>query len=138
MTCVGGGAIGAAISVMLRISHRQHLDYEAILAGAARWRILLGWAFALAVLACVKGGIIAVFVDPTAAVLATIAAGQQPTEAAQVTSWFFWGSIGILAGFNERWATSLLSRATSDSPDPTPARQEASRVVEGSPRSVRA
>lgn len=142
LTCIGGGVIGASISVILRLGHTKHLDLDAIRDGAAKWRIVLGWAFAIALVALVKGGILVVFTDPTAAMLDAAAASGTPgfpTDSDKVVSWFFWGALGILAGFNERWATSLLSRdpvdatamPTSGGPppptDPTvPPRQEQS------------
>lgn len=93
LVCLGGGAIGAAVSVLLRL-HRDKFAYDTVNNGAAVYRIMLGWLFAAAILFLIKGGIVTVFAVPT----------DDPAP------FFFWGALGFLAGFNERWATNLISR----------------------------
>ena len=116
LVAVGGGGAGAVVSVLIRLSGATYIDYEAVNAGAARNRIMLGWFFAAAVLFLVKGGIVTVVTDPTAAV---ISGGSAASPLEIINSWFFWGAIGFLAGFNERWARSLITR-TGDAPVAVP------------------
>jgi hypothetical protein len=106
LVCIGGGAAGAATSVLLRLDARGRHDFEALTGGAARYRIILGWLFSAALLFLVKGGVLDVVTDPTAALLAD----ADPSTAAVISSWFFWGAFGFGAGFNERWAKELLSK----------------------------
>ena len=94
LVCLGGGAAGAAVSVLLRL-RREDLKYETVNNGAAVYRIMLGWFFAAAVLFLLKGGLVTIFNTP---------------DEYSVSSWFYWGAVGFLAGFNERWATGLISR----------------------------
>lgn len=105
LVTVGGGAAGAAVSVLLRLKRTPELSLETINSGAACYRLVLGWFFAAAVLFLVKGGMAAnVLTDPSAALL------TERTPGLIVSSWFFWGGVGFLAGFNERWATNIISR----------------------------
>jgi hypothetical protein len=116
LVAVGGGGAGAVVSVLIRLSSATFIDYEAVTAGAARNRIMLGWFFAAAVVFLVKGGIVTVVTDPSAAV---IESGGAAAPLAIINSWFFWGAIGFLAGFNERWARSLITRS-DDQPSAVP------------------
>jgi hypothetical protein len=106
LVAVGGGAAGAAVSVLLRLSQQADLEFESIAEGAARYRIILGWFFAVALLILVKGGIAANLINDPSAVL------DEPGApgSAWVSSWFFWAGIGLLAGFNERWVTNIITR----------------------------
>ncbi len=105
LVTVGGGAAGAAVSVLLRLKRSPDLNLETINSGAACYRLVLGWFFAAAILFLVKGGMAAnLLTDPSAALL------TERTPAVVVSSGFFWGGIGFLAGFNERWATNIVSR----------------------------
>lgn len=105
---VGGGAAGACVSVLLRLHHIDTLTIEAARGGAARYRIYLGWFFAAAMVFLLKSGM-----------LAGIVAVPVTTDANRVSTWFFWGAIGFLAGFNERWATNLISRGPGEKADGT-------------------
>ncbi|MDQ7879717.1 hypothetical protein Q9R08_17125 [Microbacterium sp. QXD-8] len=99
LVAVGAGAAGACVSVLLRMHKMGNLPIEVADGGAARYRIVLGWFFAAAVVFLLKSGLLSVvFVIPEG----------------RVESWFFWGSVGFLAGFNERWATNLISRRPED------------------------
>lgn len=99
LVAVGAGAAGACVSVLLRMHKMGNLAIEVADGGAARYRIFLGWFFAAAVVFLLKSGLLsAVFTIPEG----------------RVESWFFWGSVGFLAGFNERWATNLISRNPED------------------------
>lgn len=112
LVAVGAGAAGACVSVLLRMHKLNDLPIEVAAGGAARYRIFLGWFFAAAVVFLLKSGILAatVFVIPDG----------------RVESWFFWGSVGFLAGFNERWATNLISRSPRDGAETPPATGKAS------------
>ncbi len=105
LVAVGAGAAGACVSVLLRLHRVRNLTIEVANSGAAQYRIYLGWFFAAAVVFFLKSGLLAaVFTIPDG----------------RIQSWFFWGSVGFLAGFNERWATNLISRSPGDaSADPT-------------------
>lgn len=95
LVAVGAGAAGACVSVMLRMHRMHNLTIESAARGAAIYRIFLGWFFAAAVVFFLKSGLLAgIFTVPDD----------------HVASWFFWGAVGFLAGFNERWATNLISR----------------------------
>lgn len=101
LVAVGGGAAGACVSVLLRMHKVGVLTIEAVSGGAALYRIVLGWFFAAALVFLLKSGLlsqIVVIPDPNL------------DANARVTSWFFWGAVGFLAGFNERWATNLITR----------------------------
>lgn len=97
VVCIGGASIGAVTSVLLRIRHVEKLDYETLDQGAANYRVALGWLFGAALLLLVKGGVLTVI--------------AQPNEDMDETAiGFYWAGMGFLAGFNERWAGSLVSR----------------------------
>ena len=106
LLALGGGAAGAAVSVLLRLNQEPELKFETIAEGAARYRIILGWFFALALLFLVKGGMAANVINDPSATLGE--AGT--TGSAWVSSWFFWAGLGLLAGFNERWVTHIIAR----------------------------
>ena len=111
LACMAGGVIGASLSVLLRLSQIEQLDYRTIDKSAALYRLAIGWLFAAALLALIKGGILAaVFVDPSAHVMN----GTNVSLGERVASFFWWIGIGLIAGFNERWARNLLSRDPTD------------------------
>ena len=115
LVAIAGGAMGAAVSVLLRLKGIPDLKIETVRASTAMVRILLGWFFALALLALVKSGIAAdLFHDPSAALLD--ADPTNDTPAVTVSSWFFWAAAGFLAGFNERWATTIIARDPTAKP----------------------
>jgi hypothetical protein len=109
LVCVGGGAAGAVVSVLLRLGQIEHLEYKTIDWGAAVYRVAIGWFFAAAVLFLIKGGIVTVLSDPSA----KLVDGTDTSAATRIASWFWWGGLGFLAGFNERWARNLLARDPS-------------------------
>lgn len=122
LVAIAGGAAGAAVSVLLRLKGIPDLKVETVRASTAIVRILLGWFFALAFLALVKSGIAAdLFRDPSAALLND---PSSYTPAAVVSSWFFWAAVGFLAGFNERWATTIIAR----DPAAKPAKEDQSGI----------
>ncbi|WP_203582113.1 hypothetical protein [Microbacterium hibisci] len=95
LVAVGAGAAGACVSVLLRMHRMQHLTIEVADSGIAMYRVFLGWFFAAAIVFLLKSGLLSdAFVIPEG----------------RIESWFFWGAVGFLAGFNERWATNLISR----------------------------
>lgn len=118
LVAIGGGAAGAAVSVLLRLNRVPDLKVETVRASTAMVRILLGWFFALALLALVKSGIAAdLFHDPSGALLDADLTNDTP--AVIVGSWFFWAAVGFLAGFNERWATTIIARDPATPPAKT-------------------
>ncbi|MCI0687792.1 MAG: hypothetical protein L0Y54_11225 [Sporichthyaceae bacterium] len=109
LACLGGGALGAVLSVLLAMRNRR-MDYETVTRGAAAFRIVLGWLFAAALLFLIKGGTLTLFEDPTGPLIA----GSPPgAEAIEVRSFFFWAGLGFIAGFNERWVRNLIIRTDS-------------------------
>ncbi|QKJ18704.1 hypothetical protein [Microbacterium hominis] len=102
LVVVGAGAAGAGVSVLLRLSHSD-VSYDVARSGAAHYRIALGVAFGVAILLLLKSGVIADF-------------GIGPGASETVDSFYFWGALGFLAGFNERWATNLITRHPGDKP----------------------
>ena len=105
LACILGGSAGAVVSVLFRLRRIRWLDYEVMDARTAWYRIVTGWFFALGVLFLVKGGIVTIFRDPSDQLMSGHA-----TAAQWVSSWFFWGGIGFLAGLNEAWTKNLFSR----------------------------
>ena len=115
LVAIAGGAAGAAVSVLLRLKGIPDLKVETVRASTAIVRILLGWFFALAFLALVKSGIAAdLFHDPSATLLDADLTNDTP--AVIVSSWFFWAAVGFLAGFNERWARTIIARDPAAKP----------------------
>lgn len=87
LVAIGGGAAGAAVSVLLRLHRVGRLNWETVNTGAATYRIFLGWFFAAALVFLVKGGIAdSLITDPSAELL------THPDDTALlVSSWFYWG-----------------------------------------------
>ncbi|WP_225844754.1 hypothetical protein [Streptomyces sp. HPF1205] len=111
LACIGGGSLGAALSVLFRIGAGQHVSYRSTSAATAVYRMILGWIFAAGILCLVKGHIVALFPDPTEELLKSKDPFDDPLVA---QSFFFWVGVGILAGFNERWVKRLISQPVSD------------------------
>jgi hypothetical protein len=95
LACLGGGAIGAVVSTILRVSNTDAIDYRVVMFRTAVFRIVLGWLFAAGLAFLIKGDVVTVFTVP---------------EDAGVKSFFFWAAVGFLAGFNEVWARNLVTR----------------------------
>ncbi|WP_159600055.1 hypothetical protein [Agromyces humi] len=109
LVAIAGGAAGACVSVLLRLHRVNNITVEAVNQGTAFYRIALGWFFGAIVVFFIKGGILfGVFPEGTAD-LSTDATD----ELLRVSSFFFWGAVGFIAGFNERWATNLITRDPS-------------------------
>jgi hypothetical protein len=103
LVCIGGGAAGAVVSTILRVSNTDRIDYRVVTLRTAAFRIVLGWLFAAALLFLIDGSIVTVF--------------KVPDDDTGVKSFFFWGGVGFLGGFNEVWARNLVTRSGS-APDP--------------------
>jgi hypothetical protein len=104
LVCLGGGAAGAATSVVLRLRQIDRLDPDTTGAGTAVFRVALGVLFALALILLLKSGIVDVLKNPEEGVENT------PTDVG-----FFWAGAGLLAGFNERWVGTLMDRGDKGS-----------------------
>ncbi|MFD8492077.1 hypothetical protein [Amycolatopsis sp. NPDC059657] len=96
--CLVAGGIGAVVSVMARITHRNRLDVAierrprlTVFAGALR--PLAGALFGLAFYVLAHGGLLPF----------------KPEQTADASS-FFWG-LAFLAGFSERWAQDTIVKA---------------------------
>jgi len=98
LICICGGTAGAVISTIIRVSAADRIDYKTVTARTAAFRIVLGWLFAVVLFFLVKGEIVTVFKAP---------------DPASPESFFFWGGVGVLAGFNEVWARNLITRPKS-------------------------
>ncbi|HEU5025449.1 MAG TPA: hypothetical protein VFV01_11075 [Spirillospora sp.] len=115
LVCVAGGAVGAVISMLIRLRKVGRIDPMTATRAAAAQRIYLGWLFAIALFFLIKGGIVSVFADPTQDITSErVPAGQ--VAAVTIKSFFFWGGLGILAGFNERWVPAMIIK-DSEKPD---------------------
>jgi hypothetical protein len=126
LVCIGGGAAGAVVSALLRLRGVTHLNYETMTMRAAFFRIVLGWFFAAALLFLIKGGLVDIFKDPTSELVAQGSGDAAPAGVNTTTSWFFWGAVGFLAGFNERWIPDLVTRdaVPADAPSASPSSQQ--------------
>jgi hypothetical protein len=111
LACIGGGTIGAALSVLLRLGAGHPVSYRMATGRDAFFRIVLGWIFAAVIICLVKGHIVAVFPDPSEELVKSADPFADPLVA---ESFFFWIGIGILAGFNERWVKRLISQPVED------------------------
>jgi hypothetical protein len=123
LLCLLGGAMGALLSVLVRL--RVETIEPDVLRRDAFLRVALGWFFALGIFFLVKGEIVSFIPDPTRDLLATFEGADRaatnaetevqlsrPSDTVIAQSMFFWAAIGVLAGFNERWVKGLLNRAT--------------------------
>lgn len=93
--CLLFGAIGASLSVMIRITRRRNLDVDveqgrfiALLAGV--FRPVIGAVLGAVLLILVKGGLVPF---------------PSPSQAQEV---FFYAGLAFLAGFSERWAQDTI------------------------------
>lgn len=124
LVAIGGGAAGATVSVLLRdVKSIGEID-DSSLARAAIIRVALGWFFAAAVVFLVRGEILSVI--------------KAPAEGGfNIAQWFFWGGVGFLAGFNERWVRHLITRSpeTKAPPAAKPKAPEEPPKPEGAPGS---
>jgi len=96
--CLAAGGVGAVVSVLTRMTGEKfRLDYEigrtnAFILGS--FRPFLGSIFGLALYALLGSKIFQL---------------TPPTELPQ--AYYFYGTLAFLAGFNERWAQVMFSRA---------------------------
>jgi hypothetical protein len=113
VACILGGAAGAVISVLLRMSRTRWVDYPFVDERTAWYRIMTGWFFAAGALLLMKAKIVQLFSDPSERLLAT----NHPRVGDWALSWFFWSAVGLLAGFNEAWTKNLFTRNAPASDD---------------------
>jgi hypothetical protein len=125
-TCLAGGAIGAVISVMVRVTRGTTLDVDfnrgrgvTLLAGS--FRPIIGAVFGGVLFVLILGGLVPFAVPPV---------GTLAVTAPERTSFFFIG-LSFLAGFSERWAQDTIvnsapripstrrSDPDSDAPEPS-------------------
>lgn len=123
--CGGAGAFGAVLSVLTRLrnsgdglTRRPANGGRAVVVPGQRsrsmrrggvHRIFLGWLLAIAVYLLLNSGLVAAIEIPAAA---ADVCSSDSTESGTVF-WGFWGAVGFLAGFNERWAYGLVGREVS-------------------------
>lgn len=96
--CYIAGGLGAIISVLMRMSSNKfRLDYEvgrATIRRLGSFRPFIGAVFGVALYFLLKSGIPKV---------------ELPKDSA--TTFFFFGVVAFLSGFNERWANVLFGKA---------------------------
>ncbi|WP_020666778.1 hypothetical protein [Amycolatopsis nigrescens] len=99
--CVALGAIGAMVSVMVRVTRRQQVDVDwehsrgvTMLAGA--FRPVVGAVFGAVLFILVMGGLVPL---------------ELPDQAGKDVGLFFAG-LAFLAGFSERWAQDTIVQST--------------------------
>ena len=96
--CLAGGGVGAVVSVLTRMAGEKfRLDYEigrtnAFILGS--FRPFLGSIFGLALYALLGSRIF-----------------QLSPPATEPRAYYFYGTLAFLAGFNERWAQVMFTRA---------------------------
>ncbi|MDH6108701.1 hypothetical protein P3T36_002378 [Kitasatospora sp. MAP12-15] len=81
------------------------------------YRVVVGWLLATSLFLLINGGILTLLTPP--AMPDGLCGGAPLTPAghqALIKAWFFWGSVGFLAGLNERWAYGLLRRGNEQRP----------------------
>jgi hypothetical protein len=116
--CLAGGAVGAVISVMVRVTRGTTLDVDStrgrvVLLLAGSFRPVIGAVFGAVLLVLTHGGLLPFDVP------------DGPAAAAGVDgSVCFFIGLAFLAGFSERWAQDTI---VSSAPKVPPARQPASR-----------
>ncbi|WP_329315832.1 hypothetical protein OG723_36915 [Streptomyces sp. NBC_01278] len=140
LVCFAGGAMGAVFSVIIRLRDAYQLiqpapgraapaDVPADPVQLARmmrqegwYRVVVGWFLATSLFLLINGGILTLLTPPA---VPDDACGPGPLSAAGhqalIKAWFFWGSVGFLAGLNERWAYGLVRRGGEPRPDGPPA-----------------
>lgn len=119
--CGGAGAFGAVLSVLTRLRNNDDVTRRPANGGKAAvapgqlsrsmrrggvHRIFLGWLLAIAVYLLLSTGLVAAIEIPAAA--ADVCSAESTANG--TLFWGFWGAVGFLAGFNERWAYGLVGR----------------------------
>ncbi|GLZ48183.1 hypothetical protein Acsp06_43680 [Actinomycetospora sp. NBRC 106375] len=97
-TCLGAGAIGAVVSVMVRLTRGQQLDIDTdqthlMTALAGAFRPIIGAVLAAALFTFIQGGLVPIAV---------------PTVGAVADVGLFFCALAFLAGFSERWAQDTI------------------------------
>ncbi|WP_405542022.1 hypothetical protein OG478_08315 [Streptomyces phaeochromogenes] len=127
LVCGGAGAFGAVLSVLTRLRNSgdqlmrrpANGSREAVPPGQqARvmrrggvHRVFLGWLLAIAVYLLLGSGLVTVIEIPAG--ITDVCAPDGRADSAGTAFWGFWGAIGFLAGFNERWAYGLVGRGAT-------------------------
>ncbi|MEU9957592.1 hypothetical protein [Streptomyces sp. NPDC050982] len=127
LVCGGAGAFGAVLSVLTRLRNSgdqlmrrpANGSKEAVPPGqqarAMRrggvHRVFLGWLLAIAVYLLLGSGLVTVIEIPAS--ITDVCAAEGRADSAGTAFWGFWGAIGFLAGFNERWAYGLAGRGAT-------------------------
>ncbi|WP_441247199.1 hypothetical protein [Kitasatospora sp. McL0602] len=139
LVCFSGGAMGAVLSVVIRLRDSYQLLQRGPggsptpdiptdpvhLAQTMRqegwYRVVVGWFLATSLFLLINGGILTLLTPP-AAPDGLCGPAPLPLAAHQslIKAWFFWGSVGFLAGLNERWAYGLLRRSNDHPRATTP------------------
>ncbi|MFD3924724.1 hypothetical protein [Streptomyces sp. NPDC058614] len=119
--CGGAGAFGAVLSVLTRLRNSDDLTRRPANGGKATvapgqlsrsmrrggvHRIFLGWLLAIAAYLLLSTGLVTAIEIPAAA--ADVCSSDSTANG--TLFWGFWGAVGFLAGFNERWAYGLVGR----------------------------
>ncbi|MFJ3203192.1 hypothetical protein [Streptomyces sp. NPDC086989] len=135
MVCFAGGAMGAVFSVIIRLRDAYQLirpapgrtgsaDVPADPVQLARtmrqegwYRVVVGWFPATSLFLLISGGILTLLTPPAAPADLCGPGPLSPAgRQALIKAWFFRGSVGFLAGLNERWAYGLVSRGGEPRP----------------------
>jgi hypothetical protein len=110
-SCLASGAVGAVISVMVRVNRGTTLevDYDrgrAVTLLAGGFRPIIGAVFGGALYVLVQGGLLPLQIPST---------GNLALSIAERSSFFFIG-LSFLAGFSERWAQDTIVSSAPKSP----------------------
>ncbi|MER5727552.1 hypothetical protein ABT084_04205 [Streptomyces sp. NPDC002138] len=148
LICFSGGALGAVLSVIVRLRDAPDAGSADPYTGSATgapapgelpadvpadpvqlarlmrqegwYRVVVGWFLAVSLFVLVNGGILALFTPPAAPDGLCGDAPLSPAgHQALIKAFFFWGGVGFLAGLNERWAYGLLRRGSGGDPAAT-------------------
>lgn len=133
LVCFAGGALGAVFSVIVRLRNAYQLMHRAPGRGGVQnipadprqlaqimrqegwYRVVVGWFLATSLFLLINGGVLTIFAPPaTPAGLCGAGPLSLADHEALIKAFFFWGTIGFLAGLNERWAYGLLRRGGAD------------------------
>ncbi|MFE4869626.1 hypothetical protein [Streptomyces sp. NPDC056682] len=133
LVCFAGGALGAVFSVIVRLRNAYQLMRRAPGRGGVQnippdprqlaqimrqegwYRVVVGWFLATSLFLLINGGVLTIFAPPaTPAGLCAAGPLSLAAHEALIKAFFFWGTIGFLAGLNERWAYGLLRRGGGD------------------------
>ena len=120
--CLASGAIGAVISVMIRITRRQGLDVDSeqgwfVTTLAGGFRPIIGAVLGAALFVLIGGGLIPL---------------PNPTGSNIV---FFYAGLAFLAGFSERWAQDTIVHSAPKIPnsgEPSPSEDRDASLHDGS------